>query len=134
LQEAENKYLFQIPIVFPDGVRKGDIFVEYDRNGREKGEKSQYRVIFFLSMDVLGDMIIDAELKGDKIDCVVKCADQNVCDFISASLVELRESLLSLGCKIDTVKCVAGGDLAKEKLDYYQDRVLYNSEVIDLFA
>jgi hypothetical protein len=134
LQEAENKYLFQIPIVFPDGVRKGDIFVEYDRNGREKGEKSQYRVIFFLSMDVLGDMIIDAELKGDKIDCVVKCADQNVCDFISSSLVELRESLLSLGCKIDTVKCVAGGDLAKEKLDYYQDRVLYNSEVIDLFA
>jgi hypothetical protein len=134
LQEAENKYLFQIPIVFPDGVRKGDIFVEYDRHAREKGEKGQYRIIFFLSMDVLGDMIIDAELKGDKIDCVVKCADQNICDFISSSLGELRESLLSLGCKIDMVKCVAGGDLAKEKLDYYQDRVLYNSDVIDLFA
>jgi hypothetical protein len=134
LQEAENKYLFQIPIVFPDGVRKGDIFVEYDRHAREKGEKGQYRVIFFLSMDVLGDMIIDAELKGDKIDCVVKCADQDVCAFISSFLEELRGSLLALGCKIDMVKCVTGVDLVKEKLDYYQDRVLYNSEVIDLFA
>ena len=134
LQEAENKYLFQIPILFPDGVRKGDIFVEYDRHAREKGEKGQYRVIFFLSMDVLGDMIIDAELKGDKIDCVVKCADQDVCAFISSFLEELRGSLLALGCKIDMVKCVTGVDLVKEKLDYYQDRVLYNREVIDLFA
>ena len=134
LQEAENKYLFQIPILFPDGVRKGDIFVEYDRHGGQKGEKGQYRVIFFLSMDILGDMIIDAELKGDKIDCVVKCADQNVCDIISSSLEELRGSLLALGCKIDTVRCVTGMDLVKEKLDYYQDRVLYNREVIDLFA
>jgi hypothetical protein len=134
LQEAENKYLFQIPILFPDGVRKGDIFVEYDRHAREKGQKGQYRIIFFLSMDILGDMIIDAELKGDKIDCVVKCADQDVCDFISSFLEELRGSLLALGCKIDMVKCVTGVDLVKEKLDYYQDRVLYNSEVIDLFA
>ncbi len=134
LQEAESKYLFQIPIVFPDGVRKGDIFIEYDRHSKKEGEKDRYRMIFFLSMDILGDMIIDAELNGDKIDCVVKCADQGVCDFISSFLEELRGSLLALGCKIDMVKCVTGVDLVKEKLDYYQDRVLYNREVIDLFA
>jgi hypothetical protein len=134
LQEAENKYLFQIPIVFPDGIRKGDIFVEYDRSSKNEGEKGQYRIIFFLSMDILGDMIINAELKGDKIDCVLKCADKNICDLISSSLIELRKSLLALGCKIDTLKCVKGVDLEKEKLDYYQDRALFNSEVIDLFA
>ncbi len=134
LQEAENKYLFQIPIVFPDGIRKGDIFVEYDRSSKNEGEKGQYRIIFFLSMDILGDMIINAELKGDKIDCVLKCADKNVCDLISSSLIELRKSLLALGCKIDTLNCVKGLDLEKEKLDYYQDRAVFNSEVIDLFA
>ncbi|MGA2331501.1 MAG: hypothetical protein ABSG75_07060 [Syntrophales bacterium] len=134
LQEAESKYLFQIPIVFPDGVRKSDIFIEYDRHSKKEGEKGRYRVIFFLSMDILGDMIIDTELNGGKIDCVMKCADQGVCDFISSFLEELRGSLLALGCKIDMVKCVTGADLVTEKLDYYQDRVLYNRDVIDLFA
>jgi hypothetical protein len=134
LQEAENKYLFQIPIVFPDGVRKGDIFVEYDRHSKKEGDKGRYRIIFFLDMDVLGDMIIDAELKGDKIDCVVKCVDRDVCEFISSFMEELRESLLAIGCKVNMVKCIAEGDLVKERADYYQNSVLYNREVIDLFA
>ena len=134
LQESESKYLFQIPILFQDGIRKGDIFVEYDRNSRGARDKSQYRIMFFLSMDILGDMIIEAQLKGDKIDCLIKCLDQEVCDFISSFLEELRNSLSAMGCQIDTVKCVAGGDLAKEKMDYYQDRVLYARDVIDLFA
>jgi hypothetical protein len=134
LQEAENKYLFQIPFVFPDGVRKGDIFVEYDRHSKKEGDKGQYRIIFFLNMDVLGDMIIDAELKGDKIDCVVKCVDRNVCEFISSFMEELRESLFAIGCKVDMVKCIAEGDLVKERADYYQNSVLYNRDVIDLFA
>lgn len=134
LQEAENKYLFQIPFVFPDGVKKGDIFVEYDRHSQKEGKKGQYRIIFFLNMDVLGDMIIDAELKEDKIDCVVKCVDRDVCEFISSFMEELRKSLLAIGCKVDVVKCVAEGDLVKERADYYQNSVLNNREVIDLFA
>ncbi|MGZ3577892.1 MAG: hypothetical protein ACXU98_02645 [Syntrophales bacterium] len=134
LQDAESKYLFQIPILFPDGVRKGDIFVEYDRHSKNEREKDQYRVNFFLSMDILGDMIINAELKGEKIDCVLKCADDKICDLVSSSLGELRKSLLALGCKIDMLKCITGVDLIGEKLDYYQDRVLYNREVVDLFA
>jgi hypothetical protein len=134
LQESESKYLFQIPILLPEGVRKGDIFVEYDRNTGEKGQKEHYRIIIFLSMDILGDMIIDTHLKGDKINCLIKCIDQEVRDFISSFLEELREKLFAMGCEIDTVECVAGGNLLKEKNDYYQDRVLYAREVIDLFA
>jgi hypothetical protein len=134
LQETESKYLFQIPVLFPDGVRKSDIFVEYDRNARREGYKGQYRIIFFLDMDILGETIIEAELKGDKIGCLIKCEDQGVCDFISPFLTELRESLSAAGCEIDTVKCIAGGDLVKEKIDYYQDRVLYARDIIDFFA
>ncbi|MGO9137370.1 MAG: hypothetical protein ACLP9S_01450 [Syntrophales bacterium] len=134
LQEAENKYLFQIPIVFPEGARKGDIFVEYDGHSKKKGEKDRYRIIFFLSMDVLGDMMIDAGMKGDKIDCIVKCVNRDVCEFVSSFLEELRESLLALGCKIDMVKCIAEGNLAKERVDYYQNSVLYSRGVINLFA
>ena len=85
-------------------------------------------------MDVLGDMVIDAELKGDKIDCVVKCVDRDACEFISSFLEELRESLLALGCKIDMVKCIVEGNLVKERINYYQNSVLYKGEAIDLFA
>ncbi len=134
LQETESKYLFQIPILFPDGVRKRDIFVEYDRNARGGECGGQYRIIFFLDMDILGQMIIEAELKGDKIDCLIKCVDQEICDFISPFLAELRESLSATGCEINMVNCVTGGDLVKEKIDYYQDRVLYAREVVDLFV
>ncbi len=134
LQETESKYLVQIPILFPDGVRKSDIFVEYDRYASGEGHKGQYRVIFFLDMDILGEMTIEAKLKGDKIDCLIKCEGEEVCDFISPFLTELRESLSAAGCEIDTVKCVVGHDLVKEKIDYYQGLVLYTRDVIDLFA
>ena len=134
LQETESKYLFQSPILFPDGVRKRDIFVEYDRNTRGGEGESPYRIIFFLDMDILGEMIIEAELKGDKIDCLIKCVDQEICDFILPSLTKLQESLCSAGCEINMVRCITGGNLAEEKNDYYQDRALYAREVIDLFA
>jgi len=134
LQEAENKYLFQIPFVFPNGVKKGEVFVEYDRHSQKEGNNAQYRIIFFLNMDVLGEMIISSELKGDKIDCVVKCVDRDVCEFISSFMEELRKSLLAIGCKVNMVKCISEGDLVKERADYYQNSILYNREVIDLFA
>jgi hypothetical protein len=85
-------------------------------------------------MDILGEMTIEAKLKGDKIDCLIKCEGEEVCDFISPFLTELRESLSAAGCEIDTVKCVVGHDLVKEKIDYYQSLVLYTRDVIDLFA
>ncbi len=134
LQEAENRYLFQIPILFPDSVRKGDIFVEYDRDKRNEGHKGRYRVLVFLSMDILGDMIIEAKLEGATIGCLIKCKDQEICDFVSSYLEELRNALLAAGCEVNAMACVAGGDLAGEKIEYYQDRILYAREVVDIFV
>ncbi|MEN6319170.1 MAG: hypothetical protein ABFD82_10505 [Syntrophaceae bacterium] len=136
LQESENKYLFQIPLLFPECVRKGDIFIEYDRNAGRGEQNGKYRIIIFLSMDILGDMIIDAHLTGGKINCCIKCSAHEIRDFISPFLEELREKLNAIGCKLDAVNCiaVAGGDLIEEKNDYCQGLVLYSSEVINLFA
>lgn len=134
LQEAESKYLFQLPILFPDGVRKGDIFVEYDRDKRKGGHKGQFRAIVFLNMDILGEMIIEAKLEGNTIGCLIKCKDQEICDLVSSFLEELRKNLLAAGCEINAVTCVAGGDLVAEKIDYYRDRVLYARGIIDLLV
>jgi hypothetical protein len=134
LQESESKYLFQIPLLFPECVRRGDIFIEYDRNARRVEQNGKYRVIIFLSMDILGDMIIDARLTEGKINCCIKCNAREVCDFISPFLEELREKINSIGCELDAVDCVVAGDLAEEKNDYYQELALYSREVINLFA
>lgn len=134
LQEAENRYLFQIPILLPEGANKGDIFVEYDRESKKEGRRSAYRVMVFLTMDILGDMIIEAKLEGKRIGCLIKCTDQEICDLVSSFLEELRHNLAAAGCEITKVDCVAGSDLGNEKADYYRDRVLYTREVIDLFV
>jgi hypothetical protein len=134
LQEAESKYLFQIPILFPDSVRKGDIFIEYDRNKRNKGHEGHHRVIVFLNMDILGEMIIEATLEGTILGCLIKCKDQETCDFVSSFLEELRRALVAAGCEISAMTCVAGGDLTGEKIEYYQDRIVYAREVVDIFV
>lgn len=134
LQESESKYLFQIPLLFPDCVRRGDIFIEYDRNAGRGEQNGKYRVIIFLSMDILGDMIIDARLTEGKINCCIKCSAREVCDFISPYIEELREKLKAIGCELDAVDCVVRGDLIEEKNDYYQELALYSREVINLFA
>ena len=134
LQEAESKYLFQIPIQFPDCVRKGDIFIEYDRDTRNKEHKGNYRVIVFLNMDVLGEMIIEAKLEGTVLGCLIKCKDQETCDFVASFLEELRLTLVAAGCEINATKCVVGGDLTEEKIEYYQDRIVYAKEVVDIFV
>jgi hypothetical protein len=134
LQEAECKYLFQIPILFPDSVRKGDIFVECDRDKKNEGHKGQYRVIVFLSMDVLGDMIVEVKLEGKTIGCLIKCKDQEICNFVSSFLKELRNVLLTSGCEINTMTCVVGRDLMGEKIEYYHDLIVYAREVVDIFV
>lgn len=134
LQEAESKYLFQIPILFPDSVRKGDIFIEYDRDKRNKEHEGHYRVIVFLNMDILGEMIIEAKLEGTILGCLIKCKDQETCDFVSSFLEELRRALVAAGCEISAMTCVAGGDLTGEKIEYYQDRIVYAREVVDIFV
>jgi hypothetical protein len=134
LQESESKYLFQIPLLFPECVGRGDIFIEYDRNAGRGEQNGKYRIIIFLSMDILGDMIIDARLTEGRISCCIKCNAREICDFISPFLEELREKINSIGCELDAVDCVVAGDLAEEKNDYYQELALYSREVINLFA
>jgi hypothetical protein len=134
LQEAESKYLFQIPIQFPDYVRKGDIYIEYDRDTRNKEHKGNYRVIIFLNMDILGEMIIEAKLEGTVVGCLIKCKNQETCDFVSSFLEELRRTLMAAGCEISIMKCVAEVDLTEEKIAYYKDRIVYAREVVDIFV
>lgn len=115
-QEYEGKYMFHIPLLFPGEMGLAEIFVNFrDRNSKDKDNQEKKSTLFLLSMDVLGDVIVEAQIQTKKIDCVFKCEDENVCDFIRPCLVELGEKLMALGYSIDRLKCVTQKNNLKAK-------------------
>ncbi len=133
-QENEGKYMFQIPLLFPENLGLAEIFVKFrDQNSKGKGSQGDKRVLFLLNMDVLGDIVVDAKIEAKKIDCVLKCEDENVCDFIRPFLVELGERLMALGYGIDCLKCVTEKDNLKIKSER-EFQNLFSLESIDIIA
>jgi hypothetical protein len=134
-QENEHKYVFQIPFLSSEGIRKGDIFIEFE--GEESGNKSsgaQYAVVIFLTMDGLGDMMIKASVSEKTIGCVITCDNNAVRDFVSASAEDLKNKFLSLGYKIDRLSCLTEENLPRIKYEYWKDQDAYGREVVDYFA
>jgi hypothetical protein len=115
-QEYEAKYMFQVPLLFPENMGLAKIFVKFgDRDSKGKGRRNEKTVLFLLNMDALGDIIVEAKIKTKKIGCVLKCKDENICDFIRPFLKELGDRLMIMGYEIDYLKCVTEKDNLKIK-------------------
>jgi len=133
-QEHEGKYMFQIPLLFPEKMGLAEIFVKFrDQDSKGKDSRGERSVLFLLNMDVLGDIVVDAKIKTKKIGCVLKCEDENVCDFIRPFLAELGEKLMALGYGIDCLKCVTEKVNLKIKSEgEFQN--LFSQESINIIA
>jgi hypothetical protein len=134
-QEYEGKYMFHIPLLFPENMGLAEIFVKFgDRDSKGKGRRNEKNVLFLLNMDVLGDIIVEAKIKTKKISCVLKCKDENICNFIRLFLEELGEKLMALGYEIDYLTCVAEKDDLKIKAEYREFQNLFAMESVDILA
>jgi len=134
-QEHEGKYLFQIPLLFPENTGLAEIFVKFgDRDSKGKGRWGEKSVLFLLNMDALGDIVVEAKIKRKKIGCVLKCGDENICDFIRPFLKELGEKLTALGYEIDYLKCVTEKDNLKIKSEHREFQNLFALEGVDILA
>ena len=134
-QEYEGKYMFQIPLLFPEDMGLAEIFVKFeDRDSKGKGHWEEKRVLFLLSMDVLGDIVVETKIKRKKIGCVLKCGDENICDFIRPFLKELAEKLTALGYEMNYLKCVTGEDNLKIKSEHREFQNLFALEGVDILA
>lgn len=133
-QEYEGKYMFQIPLLFPESMGQAEIFVNFrDQDSTGKGSQGKNNVLFLLTMDVLGDIVVEAKIATKKIDCTLKCADEKACDFIRPFLGELKEKLMGLGYGIDCLKCVIEKDKLKTKAEH-EFQNLFALENIDIIA
>ena len=127
--------MFQIPLMFPENMGLAEIFVKFgDHSSKGKGRKNEKNVLFLLNMDVMGDIIVEAKIETKKISCVLKCKDENVCDFIRLFLEELGEKLTASGYEIDYLTCVKDKDNLKVKTEYREFRKLFSMGSLDILA
>lgn len=134
-QEYEGKYMFQVPLLFPENMGLAEIFVKFgDRDSKGKGRRKEKNVLFLLNMDVLGDIIVKAKINTNKISCVLKCKDENICNFIRLFLEELGENLTALGYDIDYLTCVTQKNDLKITDEYREFQKLFALEGVDILA
>ncbi|MEA3415464.1 MAG: hypothetical protein U9R02_04795 [Thermodesulfobacteriota bacterium] len=133
--EYEGKYMFQVPMLFPKNTGLAEIFVKFgDRDSKGKSCRKDKTVLFLLNMDALGDIIVEAKIKTKKISCILKCKDENICDFIRLFLEELGEKLKALGYDINYLTCVTEKDDLKIKAECREFQNLFGLESVDILA
>jgi hypothetical protein len=116
LQENENEYMFQIPLLLPEQLGLAEIFVKFDdMDSKRGGRKKQQKVLFLLSMDALGDIVVEATIDMKRMGCIVRCGREEIRAFIVPFLRELEEKLVALGYDIAHLKCVTEKDISMIK-------------------
>jgi hypothetical protein len=130
-QEQDNLFLFQIPFQCPDGVRMQDIFIETDREKNGQNTGKSYRVVLFLDMDALGELSVDAGVKGRSLKCTIKCRNQDVLDFMSVLLPELQEKLSGAGYACN-LQCALEGDIQSWNHEFLVEHKLFSQNIINM--
>jgi hypothetical protein len=116
LQENENEYMFQIPVLLPEQLGLAEIYVKFnDTDSNSGGRKKQQRVLFLLNMDALGDIVVEATIDTKRMGCIVRCSREEIRAFIVPFLRELEEKLVTLGYDIDHLTCVTETDISMIK-------------------
>jgi hypothetical protein len=131
-QEQDGLFTLQIPVQFPDGIRMQEIFIETDRDRGEPAAGKQCRIVLFLDMDSLGELVVDTGLSNGALCCTLKCTDQQVFDFMQPLLPALGHALAETGYTVGTIQCVLDRNLGSWKQDFLQDHSLFTRNSIDV--
>jgi hypothetical protein len=135
LQETEHAYMLQIPLLFPGGMKLGDILIrEDDRTDRASRGPRSFAIDLFFDLDMLGPVLIELHIKDKQIGCICKCEKAEVKNFISCRLPELQEKLVTEGYRVERLTCVLEKDLERQRLALQGNYQLYSTESINLFA
>jgi len=119
-REGDGAFTLQIPFLFPDGIRQGEIFIETGDGRGPENEKKRCRVVMFLSMDALGNLVVEASLREKTLGCSFKFEDPEARMFFSVLLEELRNNLSRQGYDWEYLSCVTENDFASRRAECRQ--------------
>jgi len=135
MQESDNRFMLQIPFQLQGGIRMAEVYVEKDRDaGRKDPEGRSYRVVFFLDMDAIGSVMVDANIREKRISCTMKCETEPVRAFAAAQLPVLENSLAAQGYQIDFFSCSLEKSIAEEKHQYVSGQNFYAEHAVHVIA
>jgi hypothetical protein len=126
-------YVLQIPILFPEEIRTGDLFIEKEKDGEGGNAEDRYHVVMFLNMDALGEMMVDASLTGNKLGCVFKFDDSEAKVFCSAFLGDFENAVSLLGYECIFINCMSMETL-KEAREHYHREVFSDREAVNIIV
>jgi hypothetical protein len=120
-REGDINYVLQIPILHPDGIKTGELFIETEKQGDGHTGGKKYHVVMFLNMDALGDIMIDASLVGNRFGCLFKFTDSDAQQFFSPFLDDLRQSITTQGYDCGFLNCITSETISESKEDYHRE-------------
>ncbi len=100
-----------LPVWFSKQAGWGECELLLDRGPDEKGSSKDgadgpFRALFFLNMSRLGPMRASLQVRDKKIECLFMVADKTRQEYVTRSLPELGNRLVSSGFTILSMKCV----------------------------
>ena len=110
-----NSLFFSLPFLFGEMLQSGEMFFglpEKDTEGRREGETS---LAFFLTLSGLGQVVIQARLKGVFLGGEIVVETLEKARFVKDSLPDLEKALTGLGYEASfTVSASQGADLSRQ--------------------
>ncbi len=134
-REQDNRYMMQLPFAFPQSLAMQDIFIEFG-GGREQDDQdgAPFRIVFFLHLDVLGEMMIDVAICGETLSADLLCQTVDARSRVTAGLETLKANLDSLGFQVVRMHCDLREDLGPVRDDYIRKSSWFDGDVINFFA
>lgn len=118
-RENSGHYILQLPILCPEGIKTGELFIETEKEGEGGRGEKKYGVIMFLNLDALGDIMVDASLTGKKLTCLFKFDDPESLQFFSPFLEELKNNINGLGYDCGLLQCLLSKRIRETREDYH---------------
>ena len=134
-QNNESGLYLQIPLELSKGYGTADIFIKPDdKNAEGKNKFSSCRLVLFLSMDLLGQIAVDASLRAGRITCVLKCEDEKSVQIINAEAEKLKVALSAIGYTVEKIECQKETQLSRKKQEYIDEYLIGSAAIVNEFV
>ena len=129
-QDLDRSLVLQAACHFPTGIRMQDFFIDQEADGPE--DSKSFHAVLLLSMDSLGEVIADASIRGNHLDCVLHCESPEAREFLNNLLPELRDRLTAAGYTDPSLRCALEQNMREKKKDYMAEKKLYTQHAVDI--
>jgi hypothetical protein len=134
-QQTEGKLLIQVPLILPGLTGKADIFIRDEEWSPGKGgQKEDFRVVFSLEMDALGDVMAQAHFRAKEATVRITCEREPVASFIAGLLQELEKHLMDAGYPVAKLVVSADSGVREAMEECLRDELYGDGQTLSVFA